>query len=190
MSHGSGLAIIVAGPSGVGKGTVIEKICEARPDILTSISHTSRPPRSHEREGIEYFFHTKPQFELMIEDSAFIEWAQVHGNFYGTSKQYVFGHLDKGENIIFEVDVVGAKNLLNELNGVYPLCSVFLLPPNMEDLEKRLIGRGTEDAATIALRVDNAKKECEERKHFDFEVINDRIDRATQKVLDIISNKE
>ena len=151
-----GLLVLVSGPSGTGKGTVCNLLREKHPELAYSISATTRQPRPGEVDGVNYYFYDKAKFEAMIEAGELLEWANVYGNYYGTPKQAVLDRLEAGEDILLEIDTQGALNVMEAMpEGLY----VFLLPPSLEELEKRLRGRGTETEESIARRLGAAKEE-------------------------------
>lgn len=175
---------IVAGCSGVGKGTLLKLFREKNPDIKLSISATTRKPREGEEDGVSYFFITKEEFKKSIENNEFLEWAEFSGNFYGTKKSFVEKTLAKGHNLILEIEVQGAKQVKEKMPDAI---SVFIMPPSLEDLEARLRGRKTEDEATIQKRLGAAAREIEAGKNFDYRIVNDNIEDALevmQKIFD------
>ena len=136
-----GTLIIISGPSGSGKGTVVERLIDSMAYSL-SISATTRRPRDYEKEGVHYFFKSDDEFKNMIENDELLEWAEFCGNYYGTPKEYVMGRLNEGKNVILEIEVLGAS----QVKEIFPeAVTVFLIPPDKEELKKRLIGRGTDD---------------------------------------------
>ena len=175
---------IVAGCSGVGKGTLLKLFREKNPDIKLSISATTRKPREGEEDGVSYFFITKEEFKKSIENNEFLEWAEFSGNFYGTKKSFVEKTLAKGHNLILEIEVQGAKQVKEKMPDAI---SIFIMPPSLEDLEARLRGRKTEDEATIQKRLGAAAREIEAGKNFDYRIVNDNIEDALevmQKIFD------
>lgn len=175
---------IVAGSSGVGKGTLLKLFREKNPDIKLSISATTRKPREGEEDGVSYFFITKEEFKKSIENNEFLEWAEFSGNFYGTKKSFVEKTLAKGHNLILEIEVQGAKQVKEKMPDAI---SIFIMPPSLEDLEARLRGRKTEDEATIQKRLGAAAREIEAGKNFDYRIVNDNIEDALevmQKIFD------
>jgi guanylate kinase len=183
----SGLLIVVSGPAGVGKGTVVRKIIEICDCAVLSVSATSRLPRASEIEGKNYFFKTKEQFEDMIRNDQLIEWVEYCGNYYGTPKDFVCSEINKGHVLILEIEVEGALNV----KRIFPdsiLC--FILPPDYNELENRLRGRGTEDEASIQKRLLRAKDEFELIDKYDYIVINDDIDAAAERFINIIKSEK
>lgn len=181
-----GNLFVVSGPSGVGKGTVIERILLTVPDIEKSISVTTRKPRASEENGQDYFFVSKNEFDRMVEENLFMEWAEFTGNFYGTPIQGVKAKLSQGKDVILEIEIQGAKQIHNQ----YPeACLIFLSPPSLSVLEERLKGRATESPDKLALRLSKAGEEMAERHIFQYEVINDILDNAVKTLEDIVYAK-
>ncbi|HIS73868.1 TPA: guanylate kinase [Candidatus Galligastranaerophilus intestinavium] len=178
---------VLTGPSGVGKGTVLKKFFEKnKGDIIYSISATTRAPRAGEVDGVNYFFISKEEFEKEIKQDNFLEWAQYSGNYYGTRKDFVLNSLNKGVDVLLEIEVQGAKKVMEQ----YPYCvSIFITPPNMEELEKRLRGRKTECEEAILKRLEVVKSELSETKNYKYTIVNDKVDKAF-KELDEIYQKE
>jgi guanylate kinase len=175
---------VIAGPSGVGKGSVVEGLLSRDPEGLAlSVSVTTRPPRPNEREGVGYRFVSDETFDRMIADGALLEWAEVVGHRYGTPKDGVERALAAGRDVILEIDVQGARQVRERTRGSL---FVFLAPPSLEELERRLRGRGTESEARIALRLATADQELAQRPWFDHVVVNDGLQRAIDEVAAII----
>jgi len=170
-----GLALIITAPSGAGKSTLIKKLLAEFDSAGFSVSATTRSPRPGERDGVDYEFISVETFKERIGQDYFAEWAEVHGNYYGTPKQGVFDRLASGRDVIFDIDVQGAKQLKANLNLGR---SVFILPPSFPELEKRLKGRGSDSPETIARRLANAKTEIGQAGWFDHVVVNDDLDQA------------
>lgn len=178
-----GLLVVVSGPAGVGKGTVVRKMLNSVENIVLSVSATSRPPRASELEGINYFFKTRGQFEDMIKNDELLEWVEYCGNYYGTPKEWVCSQVDEGKVVILEIEVDGATNV----KRLFPdsvLC--FILPPSIEELEKRLRGRGTESDESIRARLARAGEELRLIDRYDYLIVNDDIDKAADAFLSII----
>ena len=179
-----GLLVLVSGPSGTGKGTVCNLLREKHPELAYSISATTRQPRPGEVDGVNYYFYDKAKFEAMIEAGELLEWANVYGNYYGTPKQAVLDRLEAGEDILLEIDTQGALNVMEAMpEGLY----VFLLPPSLEELEKRLRGRGTETEESIARRLGAAKEEIGRAVKYRYVVVNDTVEKAEETIANIIS---
>ncbi|MBQ3642900.1 guanylate kinase [bacterium] len=177
---------IVAGCSGVGKGTLLKLFLEKNPDVKLSVSATTRKPREGEQEGINYFFTNIDDFKKSIENNEFLEWAEFSGNYYGTKKSYVEKKLNEGKDVILEIEVQGAKQVKEKMPEAV---SIFIMPPSMEALEQRLRGRHTEDEEAIQRRLHQVNREIEAGKNFDYKVINDNIEDALEKLQEIF-NKE
>jgi guanylate kinase len=176
----------ISGPSGVGKGSVIKELLKRHPDYALSISYTTRQKRADEAEGRDYFFISDADFDKKIATGEFIEWAQVHGNRYGTTLAQLEKLKKNHRVVIVELDVQGAMNLKNRLNGSV---SIFIEPPDFETLSKRLSGRQTETKEEMNLRMANAANEVALGKQFDYQVVNDDLHETAQKIADIITNQ-
>ena len=177
---------IVAGCSGVGKGTLLKLFLKENPEIKLSISATTRNPRQGEEDGVSYFFVSKEDFQKSIDNDEFLEWAEFSGNFYGTKKSFVEKTLAKGNDLILEIEVQGAKQVKEKMPDA---TSIFIMPPSLEDLEKRLRGRHTESEEAIQKRLNAAAREIEAGKNFDYQIINDNIDEALANMQKIFNNK-
>ena len=179
-----GVLYVVSSPSGGGKGTLIRRVLEVVPDLSYSVSYTTRAPRNGEVDGREYFFVNRQRFEEMIDEGAFLEWANVHGNLYGTAGNQVISETNAGVDIVLEVDVQGAASVRKlGLDSV----SIFILPPSLETLRQRLIARGAESPEELAVRLSNAPAELEQYEAFDYIIFNDEIDRASAQLAAIVS---
>ncbi len=179
-----GLLFVISGPSGVGKGTICKKLLERRREIKLSVSVTTRAPRPGEVEGVNYFFRSEEQFQAMIERDEFLEYMCVFGkNHYGTPKAYVAEQMAKGNDVILEIDVKGALKVKKRCpNAVM----IFIAPPSMEALKKRLIGRGTETKEAVERRFAEAVKEMAKVSEYDYVVVNDSLDKAVRDTESII----
>lgn len=179
-----GCLIVVSGPSGTGKGTVCSALLSAHPEIAYSISATTRSPREGERHGVNYYFLTKPVFETMISEGELLEWATVYGNYYGTPLQPIKEKLAAGQDILLEIDTQGALKVQERFpDGVF----IFLLPPSLMELERRIRGRGTEDEASLACRLQAAQKEIGVAQQYHYVVVNDEVKRAVAKIVAILT---
>jgi len=178
-----GTLFVVSSPSGGGKGTLVRGVLEIVENLSYSVSYTTRGPRANEVNGREYFFIDVPTFEEMVAGGEFLEWACVHGNFYGTSKQQIAEKTAAGLDIILEVDVQGAASVRQLLMDTV---SVFILPPSFAVLKERLCARGTDTAESLELRLRNAPEELKHYSKFDYVIINDEIERAVGQLASII----
>lgn len=178
-----GFLLVLSGPSGVGKGTVCEALMKDRKDIKYSISATTRKKRPMEKNGENYYFMSKEEFKESIDKNEFLEYAQVHGNYYGTPKKFVTDTVNNGDIVILEIDVQGALQVKENCpEAIY----IFLLPPDLQELRKRIVNRSTEDEDTINLRMNNAETELTFIDKYDYAVINDDISSAVRKIESII----
>lgn len=179
-----GFLLVISGPSGVGKGTVLHDLMNTQTNLVYSVSATTRKKRDGEIEGVSYFYLNHDEFEQMISEDKFLEYAQVHNNYYGTPKEFVEKKINEGKIVILEIDVQGALNIKkNTDNGVF----IFLAPPSLNELKKRIVGRGTETDEDIKIRMNNAKKELEYIKDYDYIVVNDHLNSAITSVNEIIN---
>lgn len=180
---GNGLLIVVSGPSGVGKGTVCKRLLNDNDKISLSISATTREARTGEIDNVSYFFVNKERFEKMVENEEFLEYAYVHGNYYGTPKKNVIEKIENGSDVLLEIDIQGAL----KVKEIYPEgVFIFILPPSMDELKKRIINRGTETDEAIEKRFMAAYKEIEYVFKYDYAVFNDKIESAVKKIESII----
>ena len=178
-----GTFFVLSGPSGSGKGTVLQEVLRKSDRIVYSVSATSRSPRAGEVDGINYYFKSREEFETLIKADAFIEYTETYGNYYGTLKSEVEKAIVNGKNIILEIDPVGARNV----RAHYPdAVLMFLVAPDLEVLSSRLSGRGSESAETFKIRHDAALSEMENATLYDYVVVNDFVERAAEDILAII----
>ncbi len=183
IDRSRGILLILSGPSGVGKGTVGAALRELNTDIIYSVSATTRLARSGEREGIDYFFKSREQFEHMIVCDELLEWAEYVGNYYGTPKYFVEEMLQSGKNVVLEIEVQGAQKIKKNCSeGVF----IFLLPPSLEELRQRITTRGSESEESIALRMSTAIEEMKMIEHYDYAVMNDHVHTACSKIQAIL----
>ena len=179
----SGQLFVLSGPSGVGKSSLRENVLEKLPELAYSISYTTRPPRRGEKEGKDYHFVSEDIFLAMKEEGAFVEWALVHGNHYGTSVEQLTRQLDEHRDVLLEIDVQGARQVKNHFPQA---CFIFVLPPDRESLEKRLLQRGTEQGQDVRQRLENAIGELSEAFWYDYLIINDVLNEAAEALKSII----
>lgn len=178
-----GIFYVISGPSGAGKTTILKKILEDVENLTFSVSYTTRPKRPNEQEGVDYFFVDEAKFKDMIRRGEFIEWALVHGYYYGTSEKFIDSKLKENYDIVLDIDVQGAINIMKKFsNAVF----IFLAPPTFEELEKRLRKRKTESQEDLMKRIKDARWELSKIPLFDYLVINDSIDSAISKIKAII----
>ncbi len=178
-----GNLIIISSPSGGGKGTLIKEILKTTSDIGYSVSYTTRTAREGEENGRDYLFVSYQQFSDLIKQDEFLEYAEVHGNFYGTSKTRVDSEIENGRDVILEIDVQGADNIINNFPDAV---SIFILPPSFEVLKARLTARATETNETLSLRLKNSFGEVQKFKEFQYIVVNDEKQKATNDLRNII----
>ena len=185
-----GLLILLSGPSGVGKGTVRKQIFKNTDlNLAYSISMTTRKPREGEVDGQDYFFVSEERFEEAIKNDELLEYARFVGNYYGTPKAYVEKLREEGKNVFLEIEVEGAKKVLEEYKEDKGVLSIFLLPPSLRELEKRIRGRRSEPEEIIQERLGKAKREMGLKKNYQFNVLNDNINRSSQEIARIIDLK-
>ena len=178
---------IISGSSGVGKGTVIKEFLKKHPDFRLSVSCTTRGMRDGEIHGVNYFFLSREEFKLCVDNEEFLEWAEFSGNHYGTKKSFVEDCLKNGDNIILEIDTKGALNVKRLMPDAV---LIFILPPSMEELEARLRGRHTETEEAIQKRLASIKLEIENSKKFDHTIINDTVENAVCELEKIMCNNQ
>ena len=177
--------IILTGPSGVGKGTVVKEILSKDKNIWLSISATTRKPREGEKEGENYYFLNQENFKEMIEQNLFIEWAQFAGNYYGTPLSSVNAKIKKGYTVLLEIEVEGARQIKDKFPNSL---SIFLLPPDKAELERRIRDRGTEKEEEIKKRLLRANYEISASNEFDFALINYNVDETAKRIINLIKN--
>lgn len=183
MAEKKGLLLVVSGPSGAGKGTICKALLEKRSDVCLSVSATTRAPREHEREGVSYFFISEQDFLERIENGGMLEYAVFCGNYYGTPKQYVDDMLSAGKHVILEIEVQGAMKVRSRYpEGVY----IFVMPPSMQELRSRLVGRNTEKQEVIEERLKTAAWEYTHIEKYNYILLNDDVDRAEKRLEAII----
>ncbi|RJX29505.1 MAG: guanylate kinase [Desulfurivibrio sp.] len=179
-----GNLIIISAPSGTGKTTILKRLFTLVKGVTFSVSHTTRSPRSGEQHGVDYYFVDQQTFLGMRTGNEFLEWAEVHGNYYGTSRAEVNRHLARGLDVLLDIDVQGARQVRQTAGG--DCFSIFIAPPSWEELTLRLTGRGTDSPETIRLRLDNAIKEMQDAGLYDYLIVNDTVDQAVDTLRSII----
>lgn len=182
-----GMLVLYTGSSGVGKGTIMQELLKRDKNIRLSVSNTTRSPREGELDGVHYNFVTKEQFDSLIQKDGYLEYAEYCGNYYGTPKQQVEDLLSQGYDVFLEIEVCGGLQIMEK----YPdVLSIFVLPPSIDTLEKRLRRRGTEDEETILKRLGEAKREIECSEKYKYVVVNDRLEDAVDEILDILKKEK
>ena len=183
MSKPKGTLFVITAPSGAGKTSLIDAIMHDDPSLKISVSYTTRAPRRGEEEGVDYHYVDDITFLAMRERGEFLESAEVHGNRYGTSKRVILDAVERGEDLILEIDWQGAR----QVRAIYPDCvGIFILPPSVEELERRMRSRGQDADAVIRQRMDNAREELAHAGEFKYAIINKDFDTAKQELADII----
>jgi guanylate kinase len=183
MIH-KGLLIIVSGPSGAGKGTICKELINRDDSIVVSVSATTRKPRNGEVDGESYHFLDREHFESLIKEDGFLEHACVYNNYYGTPKKFVIEQITSGKNVLLEIDIQGALQVKKKYpEGIF----VFVLPPSMETLKERIVGRGSETPESLEMRLSSAYSEIELIKNYDYFIVNDTVDYATDILQAIIT---
>jgi len=175
MVEGQGQLTVITGPSGVGKGTLVQRLLERNPSVWLSVSATTRPPREGEKEGVSYFFHNRQRFDALVADGGLLEWAEFAGNCYGTPRAPVEAQLAKGRPVLLEIELEGARQVRRSFMDA---AQIFLAPPSFKELERRIRGRGTDQEEAILRRLARAKEELEAKAEFDAVVVNDDLDKA------------
>ena len=178
-----GNLFVITAPSGAGKTSLIEAVMRDDPSLKISISYTTRAPRKGEKDGVDYHFIDEPTFRQMKARGEFLESAEVHGNYYGTAKQVILDAVKRGDDIILEIDWQGAQ----QVRKLYPGCiGIFILPPSIEELERRMRARGQDSDAVIRRRLDNAREELAHQGEFKYRIINKDFETARRELTDII----
>lgn len=180
-----GNLFVLSGPSGAGKGTLVKRVLQRIPDAWVSVSATTRQSRPGEVDGKDYFFLDQPRFDELVSQDGFLEWAHVHGNSYGTLRSRVQERMDEGAQVILEIDVQGAFQVKKAMPEAH---LIFIEPPSLEELERRLRGRGTETEEVICKRMKTAEVELAQKMEYDVQVINDELERATDELVSYIGS--
>ncbi len=184
MSSRRGLLFVISAPSGTGKTTLVERLVQILPNLRMSRSYTSRAMRAGEREGVDYHFIARPDFEGMIAENAFVEWADVFGNFYGTAAADVEGMLAGGQDVVLVIDVQGARQVRQRGTDH---TAVFVMPPSFQVLERRLRGRSTDPEAALQRRLETARAEVSSYREYDYVVVNDDLESTVVRLQEIIA---
>lgn len=180
-----GRLVVISAPSGTGKGTVINQLLKKRPEFVFSVSATTRAPRPGEKDGVAYRFLSRECFLNMINDGKFLEHAEFVGNFYGTPAEPILEGIEAGKTIILDIEVQGAIQVMEKIPDAL---TIFIVPPSMEELERRLRGRGTDSEDKLRARLKRASEEFEEKCRYKHIVVNDKVSRATNEILSIIDS--
>jgi guanylate kinase len=182
----TGRLIVLTGPSGVGKGTLLKALLTRHPELYLSVSATTRSPREGEIEGVHYYFYPRDRFDKMILAGELLEWAEFAGNYYGTPIEPVRDRLDRGRSVILEIELAGARQVAK----IFPdALRVFILPPDLETLETRIRDRGTESADAIRRRLEQAKVEIAAQQEFDYQIVNDDFQTALEQLEKLVSQQ-
>ncbi len=178
-----GMLLVISAPSGAGKSTLISRLCRDFSGFGFSVSYTTREPREKEIHGKDYFFVHKDQFRALVEKNFFAEWAEVHGNFYGTPAQQIINSIQEGQSLIMDVDIQGARQIRENLEqGVY----IFVFPPSLDELRQRLMQRGSEPAGVVEKRLKSAAGEMQQSDFFDYWLVNDEINASYAQLKAIV----
>jgi len=187
VSDAKGRIFIISAPSGAGKGTVIRSLLELCPELVFSVSATTRTPRDGEKEGISYWFVSHERFKEMIDREEFLEYAEYVGEFYGTPKKPIYECVESGRNILLDIEIQGARQVIAKEPGAV---TIFIVPPSMQELERRRRGRCTDCEEKLAARLERARIELEEKDNYCHRVVNDYVSRAAAEILSIIMRLE
>ncbi len=178
-----GLLIVISGPSGAGKGTVCKAYLKKHPETILSVSVTTRAPRKGEKEGFNYFFRDEDTFKKMLKEGAFLEYAKVYDNYYGTPRDFVKKNLMAGRDVILEIDIQGALQVKEKFDEAV---FIFIVPPSMEELKRRIVGRGTETAESLLKRFKSSFEELNFITRYNYLVVNDTVEQAVRRIESII----
>ena len=179
----SGRLVVLSGPSGVGKGTLLQRLRQSHPDLYLSTSATTRAPRAGEEHGKDYYFVTRDRFEEMIAAGELLEWAEFAGNYYGTPRQPVEVQIERGNQVILEIELKGARQVAQSFPEAF---KIFIVPPSAEELERRIRDRGQDDEAAIARRLARSRVELDAADEFDLQIVNDDLEQAVAKLADVL----
>jgi guanylate kinase len=181
----TGRPIVLTGPSGVGKGTLLKALLERHPELYLSVSATTRPPREGEVDGIHYYFYSRDLFEAKIEAGALLEWAEFAGNYYGTPIEPVQAQIDRGKSIILEIELAGAR----QVTKIFPTAlRIFILPPDLATLETRIRERATDSPEAILRRLEQAQVEIAAQNEFDYQIVNDDFQTALDELDKLVTS--
>ncbi|MCD4719962.1 MAG: guanylate kinase [Desulfobacula sp.] len=183
---GMGKLFLISAPSGAGKTTLVRKVLNRFKSLFYSVSHTTRSPRKNEQDSVDYFFISLEEFERKISQDHWLEWAKVHDNYYGTSKKFVRNCLGKGWDLLLDIDIQGARQIMD---SDLDLVSIFIMPPSFEILFQRLENRGTDSREVIARRLENAKLEMTQKDMYQYVVVNDDLDEAIEELCSIFEKE-
>lgn len=179
-----GNLFVISGPSGAGKGTLVARLAQRVPDVWVSVSATTRAPRAGEVDGVHYYFLDDARFDELVAHDGLLEWAGVHGKRYGTPKRTVLEHMRQGRQVVLEIDVQGAFQVREKIPEAR---LVFIEPPSLDELRRRLVGRGTEDAASIERRMKTAEGELALKAEYDKQLVNDDLEAATDELVAFVN---
>ncbi len=180
-----GKLIVLTGPSGVGKGTLMRSLLQRHPELYYSVSATTRPPRPGEIDGKHYHFITRSKFEKLVASGEFLEWAEFAGNYYGTPRQAVLNQINSGKSVVLEIELEGARQIRSSFAEAF---SIFILPPSINELEKRIRGRGQDPEDAIARRLRRAQDEINAAEEFDIQIVNDDFEAALRSIEEALDN--
>lgn len=184
LTKQEGKLFIISAPSGAGKTTLCNALLKRFPDIHYSISHTTRSPRGNEKHGVDYFFIAKEDFKKKIKEGYWAEWAEVHGNFYGTSHGFLIQHLGQGLDVLLDIDVQGTRQILE---GYPDSVTIFVMPPSMDALRFRLESRGTDTPEVIERRLRDASNEMDQHEFYRHVIVNDHLDKAVNQLIELVA---
>ncbi|MEA5583026.1 guanylate kinase [Nodularia harveyana UHCC-0300] len=178
-STSPGRLIVLTGPSGVGKGTLMQELLKRHPELYYSVSATTRSPRPGEINGENYYFTSRSKFEQLVSQGEFLEWAEFAGNYYGTPREAVLNQVQSGKLVVLEIELKGARQIRASFPGVF---SIFILPPSLSELESRIRGRAQDSEEAIARRLKSAEAEIQAAEEFDVQIVNDDLENALQSI--------